>query len=206
MASWRALFAPRFSTFVRPKPVAPNGRRSQLSLPDGAQKAFPAPARSSPGRGGFALVELMVVVTIISLLAMVALPALARVQRRTKSTAVMNDFRVFASAFDNYAQELGRWPPETGPGILPSGMRTRLKAAAWTRTTPMGGKYNWEYNQLHRGIRYRAAITIKATAAASLSVDWNQLADLDRAFDDGNLLTGNFQIGTGNVPLFIIQP
>ncbi|MSU66466.1 MAG: hypothetical protein EXS38_10265 [Opitutus sp.] len=96
--------------------------------------------------------------------------------------------------------------PETGPGVLPTTIKTRLKAVAWTRTTPLGGKYNWEYNQLHRGVRYRAAITIKATASAPLPLDWNQLTDSDQAFDDGNLLTGSFQFGTGNVPLFIIQP
>lgn len=119
IVSWRALFAPRSSTFVRPKLVETNGRRPQLTSPDGEQKALYVPARSSPSRGGFALVELMVVVTIISLLAMVALPALTRVQRRTRSTAVMNDFRVFAATFDAYAQELGKWRPKPGPGFFP---------------------------------------------------------------------------------------
>jgi hypothetical protein len=69
----------------------------------------------------------------------------------------------------------------------------------------MGGKYNWENNQLHFGMRYRAAIAITATADAPLPLDVNQLLDIDRTIDDGNLLNGNFRLGNGFCPLFVIQ-
>ena len=118
----------------------------------------------------------------------------------------MNDFRVFAAAFDTYAQETGAWPAETAAGVLPPVMAGRLKSAAWLRTTPIGGKYNWENNQLHFGVRYRAAISIAAAAGAPLPLDVNQLVDLDNTIDDGNLLGGNLRVGTGLVPLYIVQP
>jgi prepilin-type N-terminal cleavage/methylation domain-containing protein len=73
-------------------------------------------------RAGFTLIEIMVVVVIISVLAAVAVPALQKVQRKAKTTTIVNDFRVFTAAFDSYAQEMGAWPPEAAmPGFSPPG-------------------------------------------------------------------------------------
>ncbi|MSU66465.1 MAG: prepilin-type N-terminal cleavage/methylation domain-containing protein [Opitutus sp.] len=58
-------------------------------------------------RRGFTLLEIMVVVTIISVLAMLVVPAFARIQRRAKTTTIMNDFRVFETAFVACSQENG---------------------------------------------------------------------------------------------------
>ena len=160
---------------------------------------------SPRGRAAFTLVEVMVVVAIISVLASLALPALARMKMRTRTNVIANDFRVFAQAFQSYAQETGGWPPDAAAGVLPPAMAGRL-TAAWRRTTPMGGKYNWEYNQMHFGQRYLAAISIAAATGAPLPLNVNQLIDLDQSIDDGNLLGGNFRIGAGLVPLFIVQP
>jgi prepilin-type N-terminal cleavage/methylation domain-containing protein len=156
---------------------------------------------------GFTLVELMVVVLIISVLSMLAVPAVARIQRRAKTAAIVNDFRVFAGAFETYAHENGSWPAETAAGVVPAVMTTRLNTTAWLRTTPMGGKYNWESNQVHWGVKYQAAIAIGATSDAPLPLDVNQLMDLEQTIDKGsfNWLGGSFQIGTGLVPLYIIQ-
>jgi len=156
--------------------------------------------------GGFALVEIMMVAAIISLLATLAVPSLEKIQTEARTTVIVSDLRVFAAAFQAYAQETGDWPAEVKQGIVPAEMAGRLSESAWMRTTPMGGKYNWERNQLHRGVRYAAAISIKKTKKAPLPLDVNQLLDIDRKIDDGDLLTGQFQIGSGNVPLFVIQP
>ena len=151
----------------------------------------------------------MVVVLIISVLATISVPALQRIQRRSKTTAIMNDFRVFGAAFDTYSQEMGGWPPDTAAGVLPPEMAQRINGGAWQRTTPMGGKYNWEFNQLHFGISYTAAITISATADAPLPLDVNQLLDLEHGIDGMSQIDwfgGSFRLGTGLVPLFVIQP
>lgn len=148
----------------------------------------------------------MVVAAIVSVLGMVAVPALARVRTRAKTAAIVNDFRVFGAAFDTYAQERGRWPNESTTGATPAGMNTYLNLTAWRRITPMGGKYDWERNQRHMGVRYTAAIAIKAAAGAPLPLDPNQLLDIDRFMDDGNLSAGSFRTGTGFCPLFVIQP
>jgi len=148
---------------------------------------------------GFTLVEILVVVVIISLLAMVAIPGVQIVQRRAKSSAVVNDFRVFATAFETYAHERGSFPPEADVGEIPSGMEIYLKSDAWKRVTPMGGRYNWEKDQLHGG-PVKAAIAITGAP-----YDANQLLDIDKAIDDGNPLTGNFRLGVEMCPLFVIE-
>lgn len=158
---------------------------------------------------GFTLVELMVVVLIISVLATISVPAIQRIQRKAKSTTIANDFRVFGAAFDTYAQEMGAWPAETAAGVFPPEMDQRINQTAWLRKTPMGGQYNWENNQLHFGITYRAGIAIGATAGAPLPLDNNMLLDLEHAIDGKNQTNwfgGSFHLGTGLVPLYIIQP
>ena len=174
-----------------------------------AQRAFkPAPWRGRFGTAGFTLVELMVVVLIISVLASIAVPSFIRVQRRAKTTTIVNDFRTFAAAFDTYAQENGTWPAESAAGVTPTGMSTLLNSTAWERKTAMGGQYNWENNQMHFGTKYQASIAISATASSPLPLDVNQLTDLETVIDKGsfNWLGGNFHLGTGLIPLFIVQP
>ena len=100
-------------------------------------------ARATRPRG-FTLVEVMVVVLIISVLASLAVPAFARIKRHARTTAIVNDFRVFAGAFDTYAHENGQWPAEAAAGVFPAGMDQRLNKTAWLRPTPMGGQYNWD--------------------------------------------------------------
>jgi prepilin-type N-terminal cleavage/methylation domain-containing protein len=154
---------------------------------------------------GFTLVEILVVVVIISLLAMLSIPAVQMVQRRAKSSAVINDFRVFSAAFETYAHEHGSFPDEVDAGVVPAGMETALKIDSWQRVTPIGGHYNWENNQMHFGVRYKAAIAITGTADAPLVLDVNQLLDIDKAIDDGDLYNGNFRLGAGLCPLFVIE-
>ena len=145
------------------------------------------------------------VILIISLLAAAAVPALAHLKRKARTTAVVNDFRVFATAFETYAHETGGWPAESAVGVVPPVMAGRLNTAAWTRPTVLGGKYNWERNRLHNGTRYVAAISISAATGAPLPLDVAQLLDIDRTIDDGDLGTGNFLAGASNVPLYVIQ-
>ena len=150
----------------------------------------------------------MVVVAIISVLATISVPALQRVQRKTKTVSIANDFRVFAAAFDTYAQEMGTWPAEVAAGVFPPGMDQRINATQWLRKTPMGGQYNWENNQFNLFGTHPAAIAISATVSAPLPFDANMLYDLEHTIDSPSALgwnTGSFQLGAALVPLFVIQ-
>jgi len=56
-------------------------------------------------RGGFTLVEIMIVVAIIALLAAIAVPNFLRARKRSQATRVLEDLRMIDSATDQYAIE-----------------------------------------------------------------------------------------------------
>ena len=59
-------------------------------------------------RGGFTLVEIMIVVAIIALLAAIAVPNFLRSRKRSQATQVLEDLRVIDSAVDQYAIETSK--------------------------------------------------------------------------------------------------
>src|SRR3954471_22901835 len=56
-------------------------------------------------RGGFTLVEIMIVVAIIALLAAIAVPNFLRSRKRSQATRILEDLRLIDSAIDQYAIE-----------------------------------------------------------------------------------------------------
>jgi prepilin-type N-terminal cleavage/methylation domain-containing protein len=56
-------------------------------------------------RGGFTLVEIMIVVAIIALLAAIAVPGFLRARKRSQASKIINDLRLIDSAVDQYAIE-----------------------------------------------------------------------------------------------------
>jgi prepilin-type N-terminal cleavage/methylation domain-containing protein len=59
-------------------------------------------------RGGFTLVEIMIVVAIIALLAAIAVPGFLRARKRSQASKVLNDLRMIDSAVDQYAIETAK--------------------------------------------------------------------------------------------------
>ena len=59
-------------------------------------------------RGGFTLVEIMIVVAIIALLAAIAVPGFLRARKRSQASRILNDLRMIDSAIDQYAIETNR--------------------------------------------------------------------------------------------------
>ena len=171
------------------------------------RQRFPRPANRA-----FSLVELMIAVLIISLLFLMGVPTYQRIQRKARATTVANDFRVFGAAFQAYAHERGTWPAEASAGVIPTGISSLdLQTVVWNAKTPMGGKFDWEYNQTHPGGtspggKWRAAVAITSTTDAPLIIDADLMEDIDETLDDGNLDTGIFRKGFGDCPLFILEP
>lgn len=54
-------------------------------------------------RGGFTLVEIMIVVAIIALLAAIAVPNFLRARKRSQATVLLENYRLLDSALDQYA-------------------------------------------------------------------------------------------------------
>jgi len=140
----------------------------------------------------------MIVVVIIGLLAAMAIPAFKRVIRRQQNSQVVNDLRVFSQAFESYSTMFGKWPPNVGPGVVPVAVRNGwLKNGVWQAKTPIGGQWNWDYNNV--GIT--AGISISSYTCTTA-----QLREIDAIIDDGDLTTGNFQHTGGGRVTWILEP
>jgi prepilin-type N-terminal cleavage/methylation domain-containing protein len=136
-------------------------------------------------RAAFTLVELTIVIGIISLLAAIALPTYLRARQRAQNTKFINALRVASSAFDTYAIEHGNYPPDTNRGIVPPGMDTYFDHSFdFTALTPIGGRWDWDKDVFG----FKAGLSVVDPNALQL-----QLQDIDKSWDDGNLVTGHFQ-------------
>src|SRR6185503_18481753 len=61
-------------------------------------------------RGGFTLVEIMIVIATIALLAAIAVPNFLRARKRAQATRIMDDLRLIDGAIDLYATENRKSP------------------------------------------------------------------------------------------------
>ena len=66
------------------------------------------PNKLSRRRGGFTLVEIMIVVAIIALLASIAVPGFLRARKRAQASRIVNDLRHLDAAIDQYALEMSK--------------------------------------------------------------------------------------------------
>jgi prepilin-type N-terminal cleavage/methylation domain-containing protein len=150
---------------------------------------------------GFTIIELTIAVTIIGILAMMAQAALSNYRLHAAGAAYMNDGRVFAAAFTQYAQEHGEYPADRGPRTLPPEMVGRIHAEHFRQPTPLGGFYDWDNRDAYNpfNVRFRAALRING-ATAPLA----QLQAIDDRYDDGNLSTGLFRAASGGATVFLI--
>ncbi len=71
--------------------------------------------RLNKRRGGFTLVEIMIVVAIIALLAAIAVPGFLRARKRSQASKVLNDLRLIDAAVDQYAIEYNKPTDVTVP-------------------------------------------------------------------------------------------
>ena len=83
-------------------------------------------------RGGFTLVEIMIVVAIIALLAAIAVPNFLRARKRSQATRILEDLRLIDSAIDQYAIEANK---KTGDAVNWSDVQNYLKVGTVLYTT-----------------------------------------------------------------------
>lgn len=147
----------------------------------------------------------MIVVTLIGILAMMVRMSVQRINLRARSSAYLNDCRVFSAAFIQYAQEKGDFPADqNGRKLFPPGMDGYLKRAQWLRVTPFGGDYDWDNKNASSslGVRFKAAIRLNGC-----TMKIAELQQIDRWVDDGNIKTGNLRVtDAGATVFFLIEP
>src|SRR5688572_26849635 len=86
-------------------------------------------------RGGFTLVEIMIVVAIIALLASIAVPNFLRSRKRSQATQILEDLRLIDAAVDQYAIEYNK---KKGEDVTWTQVKLYLKDG--TRLYSSGGK------------------------------------------------------------------
>lgn len=96
-------------------------------------------------RGGFTLVEIMIVVAIIALLAAIAVPNFLRARKRSQATRILEDLRLIDSAIDQYAIETNK---KTGDAVNWTDVKGYLKVGSVlyaTGTSVLGISYLTSY-------------------------------------------------------------
>lgn len=146
----------------------------------------------------------MVVVVIIGLLAAAALPAYRLITLRSRAASVVNDLRTFSTVFITYSLQNGRYPDDGDPQVVPPQVAGQLPGN-FIQRTPIGGVYKWNFDIPADGITARAAIIIQADTGNPILDDLEQLEAVDKQIDDGNLATGNMQLGSTNSLVYIIE-
>jgi type II secretory pathway pseudopilin PulG len=153
-----------------------------------------------------AMLIVAIVVFLAGVVLSLAMPHWEKSARQTRAHQTVEQLRTFARAFQSYAKQHHEWPPATAlAGEVPAGMEGMLDSG-WSRRTPIGGRYMWAPNALHRGQRYRATILIRPFAGSLVANDRELMDAIDRDLDDGDLRSGSFQIGYRNLAFFSLEP
>ena len=138
-------------------------------------------------RRGMTLIEVVITASVIGLLAVFLVPAIVKAVERRENATVASHMRVAVNAFDLYRSEMGEYPPDTTPAVLPPEITAYFNDLGitgwWTESTEIGGRWDWD-----NGYHYAYSVSI-----ASPTVSEGQLVKLDAMLDDGDLATGTFR-------------
>ena len=93
-------------------------------------------------RGGFTLVEIMIVVAIIALLAAIAVPNFLRARKRSQATRIIEDLRMIDAAVDQYAIEANKVANATVPWTAIQQYLKPSTVLYTSGTSVIGGNYS----------------------------------------------------------------
>jgi prepilin-type N-terminal cleavage/methylation domain-containing protein len=148
-------------------------------------------------KSAFTLVEMMLVIAIIVDIAAVAVPSFMRARQQSQNTRYMTDNRTVCGAFEMYAAENNAYPPDTAPGVIPTGMLIYLTGVDWTNPNSLGAKWQWMLNEF--------ATTAQVGIVFPSAGDDVNMASIDLRFDDGCLTTGAFRKQAANIYTYTIE-
>ena len=143
----------------------------------------------------FTLVEILVVVVILGLLAAVAFAAIRSSHRDAANKVFLSNLRIISNALRIYRIRNDAYPPDEQVGCEPPGLSSYLQGQDWAQTTPIGGRWDWNFHRL--GVT--ASIWVRLPDRTR-----EEMAEIDGQIDDGNLKKGRFQ-NIGPSYLYIIE-
>lgn len=145
--------------------------------------------------GGFSLIELMVVIVIIGLLAAIAMTSYRNFILRSQLTEMATTLGQFAREFEVWEQVNGHYPDDSHVA-LPDANGLAINQDDWSRTTLLGGNWNWEGPD---GYDY-AGISI-----VGITAEEEDIMQFDSILDDGVLTSGKFRRTNNGRYTFIIN-
>lgn len=147
-------------------------------------------------KGGFTVVEIMIVVVIIGLLAAIAIPTFNSIRLSAQTSRMVNDYRTFRTAFEVHAFELGYWPDDVARGVIPNTVADYMKGDAFSQATPIGGNWDWDFDH---GQFWAGVSVVDPTAGTTV------MEKIDGQLEDGNLSTGDFRETASNRFTLILE-
>ena len=148
-------------------------------------------------QSAFTLVEIMLVVAITADIAVIAVPSFMRARQQAQNTKYMTDNRTACGAFEMYAAENNAYPPDTAPGVIPTGMLIYLTGMDWSNLNSLGAQWQWMLNEY--------ATTAQVGIVFQTAPDPANMANIDLRFDDGCLTTGAFREQAATVYTYTLE-
>lgn len=148
----------------------------------------PTPPTTTHLRGGFTLVEILIVVLILAILAAIALPRFAEATTGASQSAFAADLANYNKAAQLYIAEQGQLLPDGNSGDVPAGFEEYVNTDAWTRGPSIGGSWDTENGTF--GVSCAFGVHFQTPAD---NVGDAFMLGVDEMIDDGNLLTGMFR-------------
>ncbi len=169
-----------------------------------------APAPELPRPVIWTMPDLLLVGLVVVLALAAAVSTVQRHRHRALVDRLTEDLKLSAAGFRAHIQETGTAPADTVAGLAPSGLGDHLKGVNWKLPTPVGGFYRWtNIPMTETGQMLPPGGTISVTAFSrdtELNLTRDDLLELDRRLDDGNLQTGNFRTGFNGWPVLTVRP
>jgi len=151
-------------------------------------------------RGGFSLIELLVVIVVIGILAAVVVPNTILAGDTARITATAQDLRSMQLALEAYRNKSGRWPASVGGAMLPPEIQPEFKKTdPFAKTVPTGGIYDYDGATSSRGPRIR----IYGTTGNPIGND-EMIEKLDKEIDDGDIATGRLRKSGNTIEFYLV--
>jgi prepilin-type N-terminal cleavage/methylation domain-containing protein len=162
-------------------------------------------------RRGFTMLELLLVAIIIGVIGALSVPRMSNARQRSALTSTWTSFRGVQSAMELYRAEWKSLPGDVNPGIEPPGTGSYIDANFWTKTPPIGGEWDWNFQfyasnwsvvSTWVGHPPNMSVRRQSTDTATQA----RMVSMDRLYDDNTSSTGQLRRNVANFLMYPVDP